>query len=167
MSDTRTMPIADVHALLRRSFAMRAAAYGHIFDVLREELGEERALALTMQATERMGRVMGQGFAALGPSDLDGLRRDFLAGIIEGDTLFAPEVKRCDGQELRIDFHRCPLKEAWVAEGRSDHDVRLLCQMAGAIDRGLFERAGFTFAGETWAPGATGCCHLVVRPGQP
>jgi L-2-amino-thiazoline-4-carboxylic acid hydrolase len=151
--------------LLRRSFAMRAAAYGHMFDVLREEFGEEQALALGMKATRRMGETMGKAFADKGPDDLSGLKDAFLGGIIEGEHLFAPEVTRCDAGELNIFFHRCPLKEAWVAQGRSDHDVAALCKLAGAIDGGLFESAGFTFAGTTWQPGESGCCKLRVLPG--
>lgn len=167
MSDKQgdAVPRSEVHALLRRSFAMRAHAYAHIFDVLRERLGETEALAVTMEATERMGRDMGANFAQFGPSDIAGLKDAFLGGIIEGEALFGPEVRKCAADGLEIKFHRCPLKEAWQAQGRSDDDLRALCRMAGAIDRGLFERAGFTFAGATWDKGDSGCCTLRVLPG--
>lgn len=151
--------------LIRRAFAMRAQAYAHIHDVLAEELGADRALELTMRATERMGRQMGASLAALGPDDLAGLRDAFLGGIIEGEALFGPEVKRCDSDELIIQFHRCPLKEGWIAMGRNPAEVATLCRMAGAIDKGLFEAAGFTFAGETYRPGDAGCCRLRVLKG--
>jgi hypothetical protein len=163
--DTAPMGRAEVHALLRRSFAMRAEAYAHMYDVLSERLGEPAALEACMEATRRLGDDMGAAFAHLGPADLAGLKDAFLGGIIEGPALFAPEVRRCDEHELQIYFHRCPLKEAWIARGRSDADVAALCKMAGAIDRGLFERAGFTFAGSTWQSGESGCCTLRVRPG--
>jgi hypothetical protein len=165
MSTPATMPIEEVHALLRRSFAMRAAAYAHLFDVLREELGEERALAIGTRATQRMGEEMGKGLSGHGPANLPGLKDAFLGGIIEGKALFAPEVVACNDQTLDIHFHRCPLKEAWEQQGRSDHDVQQLCKLAGAIDRGLFKAAGFTFAGTTWEPGQEGCCRLKVLPG--
>lgn len=152
--------------LLRRAFAMRAAAYAYMFDTLREELGEEKALELGMKATRRMGEDMGRNFKDYGPGDLNGLKDAFLGGIIEGERMFSPEVRRCDGEELEIYFHRCPLKEAWQEMGRSDEDVRKLCRMAGAIDTGLFTAAGFTFAGETWKPGESGCCRLRVLPGK-
>lgn len=155
----------STRALLRRAFAMRAEAYAHILDVLRERHGTEEALAVAMEATRRMGVAMGRRFAHLGPADLAGLRDAFLGAIIDGEALFAPEVVRCDHDELRIHFHRCPLKEAWVAGGRPPEDVALLCRIAGAIDRGLFEAAGFAFAGETWQPGESGCCRLRVLPG--
>lgn len=157
---------ANTIALLRRAFSMRAIAYGHFFDVLREEYGTEKALELGMKATRRMGEEMGKAYAQFGPSDLDGLRKAFLGGIVAGEEMFGPEVVRCDKNELSIHFHDCPLKKAWVEDGRSDNDVELLCKMAGAIDGGLFTTAGFTFAGETWKPGEGGCCRLRVLPGK-
>lgn len=167
MAADDTIKKDEARALLRRSFAMRAHAYAHMFDVLREEFGTERALELTMRATRRMGETMGKAFEAYGPGDLEGLKNAFLSGIIEGEALFGPQVLRCDDERLEIQFHRCPLKEAWVEMGRNDEDVELLCRMAGAIDGGLFTRAGFTFCGDTWKPGEDGCCRLKVLPGAP
>lgn len=162
----KQLPIEDVHALLRRAFAMRAAAYAHTYDVLAEEFGQERALELCKRATRRMGEAMGVAFAGHAPSDLPALKDAFLGGIIEGEALFAPEVVQADGEAMRINFHRCPLKEAWEQQGRSPEDVEVLCEVAGAIDIGLFEGAGFTFAGETWKVGDAGCCRLCVLQGQ-
>jgi hypothetical protein len=155
----------NARALLQRAFAMRAVAYAHMFDVMRERLGVEQAMEIGMEATRRMGAEMGKTFAHLGPSDLPGLKDAFLGGIIDGEEMFGPEVVRCDADELQIYFHKCPLKRAWVETGRSDEDVALLCRFAGAIDGGLFNAAGFTFAGETWKPGEPGCCRLRVLPG--
>lgn len=162
----KQIPIGEVHALLRRAFAMRAAAYAHTFDVLAEEFGRERALELSKRATRRVGETMGAAFADHAPDDLPGLKNAFLGGIIEGDALFAPEVIQDDAEALKINFHRCPLKEAWEAQGRTPEDVQLLCELAGAIDIGLFEGAGFTFAGKTWRIGEEGCCKLCVLPGD-
>jgi hypothetical protein len=162
---SETMDLDTARALLRKAFAQRAAFYGRMFDVLTEEFGRSRALELMSRATRRMGEAMGRGFAGHGPTDLAGLRDAFLGGIIEGEALFAPEQVRCDAGELVIHFHRCPLKEAWEAEGRSEEDLRDLCTVAGAIDAGVFTEAGFTFAGETWKPGGEGCCTLRIRPG--
>jgi hypothetical protein len=150
---------------LRRAFATRATAYAHMFDVLRERFGVETALELGREATGRMGTALGAGFAHLGPADLAGLKDAFLGKAGSAQALFQPEVQQCDAAELRIQFHRCPLKEQWEAMGRTPADVALLCRFAGAIDTKLFERAGFTFAGETWQPGRSGCCLLKVRPG--
>ena len=166
MSETeKQVPLSEVHALLRRAFAMRAAAYAHTYDVLAEEFGAERALELSKRATRRMGEAMGKAFAAHAPNDLPALKDAFLGGIIEGDALFGPDVVQADGEAMRIHFHRCPLKEAWEEQGRAPEDVARLCELAGAIDGGLFEGAGFKFAGETWQVGEQGCCRLCVLPG--
>lgn len=118
-----------------------------------------------MKMTRRMGEKMGGAYAPHGPADLKSLKDAFLHGIIEGDALFSPEVIRCDHQALEINFHRCPLKEAWEDQGRSGSELEDLCVIAGAIDCGLFETAGFIFAGETWRQGQQGCCRLKVLPG--
>jgi hypothetical protein len=152
--------------MLRGAYSMRAEAYAQFFDVLREEFGAERAVELMSRATRRMGQGMGRKFAGYGPRDLDGLRDAFLGGIPCAADMFAPEIQRSDEERLEIQFHRCPLKDYWVAAGRSDEDLEHLCKVAGAIDDGLFTEAGFTFKGETWKPGRSGCCLLRVEQGR-
>lgn len=164
MTDENKQPEITL-AMLKASYAMRAEAYAQFFDVLREEFGPERAVELMARATRRMGRGMGRKFAEYGPADLEGLKDAFLGGIPCAADMFAPEVKRSDEERLEIQFHRCPLKDTWVATGRSEEDVEWLCKAAGAIDDGLFTEAGFTFKGETWTPGRSGCCLLRVEPG--
>lgn len=159
------VPVSEMQEQLRRSFAMRAAFYAETFAVLKAEFGHDEAMRLCKVMTRRMGEKMGKAYAKHGPSDLKGLKESFLAGIIEGEALFAPEVVRVDDTALCINFHRCPLKEAWQAQGYEGETLKDLCIIAGAIDGGLFEAAGFTFAGETWQPGETGCCKLKVLPG--
>jgi hypothetical protein len=139
---------------LRRAFAMRATAYAHMFDVLRERFGTETALELGREATGRMGTARGAEFAQFGPADLAGLKDAFLGSAGPAREFFKPEVQQCDAAELRIQFHGCPLKEQWEAMGRTPADIALLCRFAGAIDTKLFERAG-----------RSGCCLLKVRPG--
>lgn len=165
MSTERTVPASEMQELLRRSFAMRAAFYAETYAVLRDRFGREEAMTLCMQMTRRMGEKMGANYAKHGPADIKGLKDSFLNGIIEGEALFSPEVIRCDDEALCINFHRCPLKEAWEAQGHEGDALKDLCVIAGAIDGGLFEAAGFTFAGTTWQPGETGCCKLKVLPG--
>jgi hypothetical protein len=151
---------------LRRALAQRATAYAHFFDVLRERFGTATALEIGREATGRMGSGLGAGFAHLAPDDLQGLKDAFLGGLGPAVAFFQPELQQCDAAELRIQFHACPLKEQWEAMRRTPEDVALLCSFAGAIDTKLFECAGFTFAGETWQPGRTGCCLLKIRPGE-
>jgi hypothetical protein len=159
----RTVPL---EALLN-AFAMRAAAYAHIFDVLRERYGTDSAVGVLAEATHRLGEANASRFAAFAPADLAGLRDAFLAHMPAPDALFAPEVTRCDADRLEIKFHSCPLKNTWQKMGRSEADIELLCHGASAIDHGLFTAAGFVFKGEHWHPGRDGCCLLRIEPGQP
>ncbi len=86
-------------------------------------------------------------------------------GIIPDEgRLFDPHVVQCDAESLVIHLNTCPLKEAWEKLGLDDHDKVVMCEIAGEIDKGTFEGAGFSFEPETWQPGRTGCCHLNIRP---
>ena len=89
---------------LRAALKMRAAAYAHMFDVMREQLGLEKALEMGREATRRLGASMGNSFSEYGPNNLAGLKDAFLAGIPGGDELFIPEVVKCDADELEIYF---------------------------------------------------------------
>lgn len=161
MTQETMIPISALKAALK----MRAAAYGHLFDVMRAELGLEKSLQIGREATRRLGAEIGETYRAFGPDDLPGLAEAFLGAIPGVGELFIPEVVNCDRDELEIYFQKCPLKDAWMEQGRGDEDLAHLCQFAGAIDAGLFTAAGFSFAGETWQPGEPGCCRLRVRPG--
>jgi galactose mutarotase-like enzyme len=80
--------------------------------------------------------------------------------------MFDPEVQRCDAQALDIKLRRCPLQDAWREAGVPDADIATLCRIAGRVDNGTFEAAGFEFSADTWRPGHDGCCHLHIRPGR-
>jgi hypothetical protein len=165
-SNTAASPDMVPFEWLKGAFAMRAAAYANMFDVLRETYGVDQAVKIVSEATRRMGATMGDKFKDLAPGNLEALRDRFINGIPAGDKMFAPEVLSCDSNKLDIKFHRCPLKEAWLAMGRSEEDVELLCKAAAAIDGGLFKAAGFFFSNETWRPGDEGCCRLIIEPGK-
>jgi hypothetical protein len=149
------------------SFQNRAAIYRLLLEELTAEIGAERAHEAMRRAIYRRGQEVGRRFARFAPSDLQGLRDAFLAGIPDEGRLFAPEVLRCDPDELEIRFHRCPLKEFWQEQGLPPEEVALLCDIAATVDYGTFEGAGFRFHAETWKPGEPGCCRLHVRPGAP
>lgn len=147
------------------AFRHRALLYRAIFEELRGELGEARAAELMKRAIYRRGTEIGRAFAKYAPADLLGLKEAFLAGIPDGGRMFAPEVVRADAGGVDIKFHRCPLKEAWLEAGVGERDLALLCHIAGRVDNGTFEAAGFEFAADTWTPGGEGCCFLHLRPG--
>ena len=80
--------------------------------------------------------------------------------------MFAPRVERCDAAALDITLQRCPLKETWQEAGISATDIATLCRIAGRVDNGTFEAAGFEFSADTWQQDRDGCCHLHIRPGH-
>ena len=161
--------MADAERLRRdlyAAFKNRALMYWHMFDELRKALGEPQATALMARAIEARGREIGRQFSRYGPADLTGLRDAFVGGVPDDGRMFAPRVDRCDATALDITLQRCPLKEAWQEADVADADIAALCRIAGRVDNGTFEAAGFEFSADTWQPSRDGCCHLHVRPGR-
>ena len=155
-----------LRAELYAAFKNRALLYYRFFDTLRRELGEEKATSLMKEAIYRRGCEIGKQFTAHAPDDMQGIKTAFLDFIPDGGAMFGPELIRCDENGVDIKFHRCPLKDAWLEAGISDLDITKLCEIAGRIDDGTFESAGFAFTADTWRPGQSGCCFLHIRPGR-
>ena len=148
---------------LRASFKNRAILYYLIFDELRQELGEQKAAEILKRAIYRRGEQIGQQFCQFAPDNLDGLKEAFLGIIPDEGRMFAPHVVKCDADSLQVHLEACPLKEAWEELGLDENDRIVMCEIAGEIDKGTFEAAGFAFEPDTWQPGRTGCCHLNIR----
>ncbi len=151
---------------LTGSFKNRALLYHHIFNELRLQLGAIRAQEVLEAGIYKRGLEIGKAFARYAPANLEGLRQAFLAFIPDQGALFEPEVKRCDADGLDIKFHRCPLREAWQEAGLPLPEIARLCHIAGRVDNGTFEGAGFRFHADTWQPGEEGCCYLHIQPGK-
>lgn len=151
---------------LRDTFKHRAMLYFHFFDELRKEVGEEKASEILRRAIYQRGLAMGKRFAKHAPDGLEGLTQAFLASTPGNGEMFSPEVERCDAEGVDIKLHSCPLKEAWEEAGIGDEDMAKMAHIAGVVDNGTFEGAGFEFHAETWRPGQEGCCHLHIRPGR-
>jgi hypothetical protein len=68
-------------------------------------------------------------------------------------------------------YVRCDIRgngfrqDAWREAGLPEEKVATLCRIAGAVDKGLFEGAGFRLENRTWTPSAKGCCFLRVLRG--
>jgi hypothetical protein len=157
----------QLRAQLYDSFKNRALIYYDIYQTLREELGAEQAEEILSRAIYRRGEAKGrEKFGRFAPADLAGLEAEFLGGIPDEGRMFQPEVVHSDTEALDINFHGCPLRDAWIEAGLPDEDAAALCRIASRIDYGTFEGAGFTFTAETWKPGGEGCCHLHIRKGK-
>ena len=157
----------QLHRQLYDSYKNRAMIYRSIFDVLREELGADRAEQLLSRAIYQRGESQGrEKFAQFAPADLNGLKTAFLGGIADDGRMFQPEVLRDDAGGVDVKFHACPLRDAWLEAGLPEADVATLCRIASRIDYGTFAGAGFQFTADTWQPGGDGCCCLHIRPGK-
>ena len=164
MSGQHTSEVEALRVQLKNAMKARGMVYAAVYDEVAAELGAERAEAIMKRAIHKWGLAIGAQFARFGPRDIEGLRAAFMAFIPDGGRPFAPEVTRCDAGGLDIKFHACPLKEAWLEVGMSADKVAKLCSIAGVIDNGTFEAAGFAFHADTWRPGDEGCCFLHIRP---
>ncbi len=98
------------------------------------------------------------------PSDFAGLKDAFLGFIPDPTGAFNPELESCSAAGIDIQLTTCPLRDAWQEAGLSDEEVAIMTDIAGAVDAGTFEGAGFSFEPDTWKPGRRGCCHLQIRP---
>ncbi len=148
------------------SFKNRALLYALIYEELSQEVGEQRAEAIMTRAILRRGQQIGQQFRDYAPDDFAGLCEAFVANVPDDGRLFQPNVIRCDSQGLDIELQQCPLKTAWEELGLDESRRETLCRIAGEIDKGTFEAAGFAFTVDTWKPGRSACCHLHIRPGR-
>ncbi len=158
----------ELREMLKGAIHLRARMYYYIFCELRAEVGEDKATSLMKRAIARGGSDICDRFKPYAPGDMEGLRNAFLDWVPDKGAMFQPEVCACsDDYGLEIQFHACPLKEAYDAMGLSDEEKEKILAIAAAIDHGLFTGAGFTFSSETWTPGRQGCCRLHVKPGKP
>ena len=135
-------------------------------EVLKKEIGEQKAANIMKQGIYHRGLEIGRPFKKFAPVDLNGLKDAFLDFIPDGGKMFNPQVRRCDDSGLEIQMRCCPLKAAWQDAGLKESDIARMCDIAAAVDKGTFEGAGFGFAAETWKPGQQGCCRLKIKPGN-
>ena len=110
-------------------------------------MGAAKAEEILSRAIYRRGQENGRKYASFAPADLAGLKNAFLGGIPDDGQMFRPEVLHADGEALDVQFHACPLREAWQEYGLKEEEVALLCRIAARIDYGTFERGRLRFFG--------------------
>lgn len=144
----------------------RALFYYAFYKEFSAELGPEKTAEIMKRAIYKRGVEIGKQFRQYGPNDMEGLKAAFLAHMPDPQATFSPELERCDGGGLDILLSTCPLKHAWQDAGLSDEEIEIMTDIAGIVDKGTFEGAGFAFEPDTWKRGRRGCCHLQIRPGE-
>ena len=160
------MSEAKMREMLVDSMKSRALFYYAFYKEFSAEFGAAKAEEVMKRAIYKRGLEIGKRFAKFAPDDMAGLKTAFLEKVPDPEATFNPKVERCDAQGIDILLQGCPLKEAWKEAGLSDAEVAKMCSIAGRVDNGTFEGAGFTFSADTWQPGRSGCCHLHIRPGK-
>ena len=166
---SQRMSEADLREQLKGAIKSRALFYLTVYREMAAEFGSERAETVMKRAIYQRGAAAGDRFRRYAPADFTGLRDAFIDFVPDHGGLFQPEVRRCEngaGGGLEIKFHTCPLKQAWQEAGLSDSEVSDLCRIAGVVDNGTFETAGFSIQSQTWKPGDSGCCLLKVGPAK-
>ena len=163
------MSEADLREQLRGAIKSRALFYLAVYREMAAEFGPERAEDVMKRAIYKRGVAAGDRFKRYAPDDFAGLRDAFIDFVPDHGGMFQPEVRKCangaDGG-LEIKFHACPLKEVWQEAGLSDKELADMCRIAGIVDNGTFESAGFSMQSQTWTPGDSGCCLLNISPSR-
>ncbi len=144
----------------------RAQFYYAFYKEFSAEIGPEKTREIMKRAVYKRGLEIGKRFQAFAPSDMDGLKDAFLGFIPDPEITFNPRVESCSAAGIDIELTTCPLKDAWRQAGATDEEVVIMTDIAGAVDKGTFEGAGFSFEPDTWKPGRRGCCRLHIRPGE-
>jgi hypothetical protein len=161
------MSEADLREQLRGAIKSRALFYLAVYREMAAEFGPERAEGVMRRAIYKRGVAAGDRFKRYAPADFAGLRDAFIDFVPDHGGMFEPEVRRCEngaGGGLEIKFHACPLKEAWQESGLDGAELAAMCRIAGVVDNGTFEAAGFAIESQTWKPGDSGCCLLKLSP---
>ena len=91
------------------------------------------------------------------PDSMEEFSRTFAAGTSR--DVFEMEVVQADQEGYYLDFHYCPLVNAWEKLGVSQEDLEHLCDIAMDGDRGTADQfPAFEFTlGETIAEGSPVC----------
>jgi hypothetical protein len=150
---------------LHAAFAARGRVYWHMFATLRERFGPAEAERLVSAAVEAYGRAAGERmFAGLAHASPLQVAAHFLRlASPDWGRLFVHELWQDEAGRVEIRVLRCPLKDAWIADGRSEEEIATLCRIAGRADWGCFSAAPCRFSAETWRPGREGCCVLRLE----
>jgi hypothetical protein len=162
--------LAKARAETRDAFVNRALMTAHIFDVLEEELGTERAVELMKRAIYRRGLEIAERYrTAVEARDLAEVGRLFVEGSASCGSIFEPSVEELepDGGRVVLRMNACVHKDAWREAGYSPERVDLLCDIASAVDFGTFEGAGLSlrFLDRQACPGSDRCL-LELRLGE-
>ncbi|MDR1540950.1 MAG: L-2-amino-thiazoline-4-carboxylic acid hydrolase [Clostridiales bacterium] len=97
-----------------------------------------------------------------GSKSLRGLHKTLFTRMAQ--MVFDMEIKKSTKDQLDIDFHYCPLVNAWQKQGCSDEEIAELCDFAMCGDGGIAASYGCELElKQTIAHGAGTCQISFVR----
>ncbi|HOV94770.1 MAG TPA: L-2-amino-thiazoline-4-carboxylic acid hydrolase [Spirochaetales bacterium] len=113
---------------------------------------------ITRAAVRKCGNIHGLRFReqCKNPDDLVEFAGIFLTE--DGRKNFEMNVHDVDHDNIKSDFHYCPLVSAWQKLGLDDDTIALFCDIAMDGDRGIAESMRITLdLGDTIAKGCDTC----------
>ena len=104
------------------------------FNMVAQEIGLEKALALDKKTAQMLGEAQGQMIKEqIGDEEVD-TRKAYqaLSDLIEGGLGISSELEEESPEKITFKIERCPVYEAAQAVGMDDEAIKAECQ-AGAI----------------------------------
>jgi hypothetical protein len=80
-----------------------------------------------------------------------------------GKKIFEMEFIRLDDDAFDVDFHYCPLVNAWQKQGCSDEEIDKLCDWAMEGDRGIAQAFGCELELKKTIAKGDGVCQIRIR----
>jgi hypothetical protein len=93
------------------------------------------------------------------------LRKKLFTSI--GKSVFEMKFLKLDDDSFDVDFHYCPLVNAWQKQGCSDEEIDKLCDWAMEGDRGIAEVFGCELTLEKTIAKGDGVCQIRFRRKPP
>lgn len=141
MSNIKNIPKnrSSLICALRKFFEHRALWMYFLLDEARKTGLDGEKFA--SRAIRRCGLYHGGQAADKGSSSsLKILKRKLFR--FPGRMIFEMKFLRCTDDNFDVDFHYCPLVNAWQMQGCSDSDISAMCDFAMCGDRGIAEVFG-------------------------
>jgi len=89
------------------------------------------------------------------------LRKKLFPSI--GKIIFEMKFIRLDDDAFDVDFHYCPLVNAWQKQGCSDKEIDKLCDWAMEGDRGIAQAFGCELELKKTIAKGDGVCQIRIR----
>ncbi|MDR2133356.1 MAG: L-2-amino-thiazoline-4-carboxylic acid hydrolase [Clostridiales Family XIII bacterium] len=163
MNKTPNIPTIDEDKINinRAQIEHRATWMGLIFDEL-NKAGID-AEPILRRAIHRCGNMHGENFKAMceDPSDAASFAEAFFNEV--GMKTFEMDNKAASKTETGVDFHYCPLLNAWRKLGFDDERCDLLCDIAMEGDRGIAETMGLELDLKQTIAGGSDICKLLFH----